>query len=68
MLQRALTFGVLSNPYRTVEAGQEFDYPTRLKWAVPVGAEEPEAPPQVPAPAPRGRKGPTQPPTEPDPI
>lgn len=33
MKQRALTFGVLSNPYRAIEAGQEFDYPTPLKWA-----------------------------------
>lgn len=41
MKQRALTFGVLANPYRTIEPGQEFDYPTPLKWAEPV--DEPES-------------------------
>lgn len=65
MRQRALTFGVLSNPYRALEAGTEFDYPTPLKWAEPVDPEpeqldpEPASEPEPEAaaePAPRRRK------------
>ena len=32
--------GVLSNPFRVVEAGQEFEHETPMKWAEPV--EEPK--------------------------
>lgn len=32
--------GVLSSPYRVIEAGQEFEHETRMKWAEPV--EEPK--------------------------
>lgn len=41
MKQRALTAGVLSNPYRFVEPGEEFEHATLMKWAVPV--DEPKA-------------------------
>lgn len=33
MKQRAIKAGVLSNPYRFVEAGEEFDNPERMNWA-----------------------------------
>lgn len=33
--------GVLSNPYRYIEAGQEFEHDTPMKWAEPV--DEPKA-------------------------
>ena len=41
MKQRALTAGVLSNPYRFIEAGEEFEHETVMKWAEPV--EKPAA-------------------------
>ena len=52
MKQRAVKFGVLANPYRAVEPGEEFDYPERMNWAVPVSGE-PEAVAEAPA---RGRR------------
>jgi hypothetical protein len=42
--QRALTPGVLSNPYRFVEAGEEFEHETAMKWAVPVDQPAVEKP------------------------
>lgn len=51
MRQRALTFGVLTGPYRTVEAGQEFDWPVPLKWAEPVEPEPVPEPEKVPPPS-----------------
>ena len=36
MRQRALQDGVLSAPYQFVRAGEEFDWPTPLKWAEPL--------------------------------
>lgn len=44
MKQRALRFGVLSNPYRAVEPGQVFDHHERINWAEPVDDEVDEAP------------------------
>lgn len=59
MKQRAVKAGVLSNPYRFVEAGEEFDRDERMNWAVPV--EEPAtaaAPVEPSAKAPRKRAKP----------
>lgn len=42
MRQRALSAGVLSNPYRFIEAGAEFDHPERMRWAEPVTVEAAE--------------------------
>jgi hypothetical protein len=39
--QRALTPGVLSNPYRFIEAGEEFEHETAMKWAAPVDEPKP---------------------------
>ncbi|MGL4559720.1 MAG: hypothetical protein ACRCV5_19665 [Afipia sp.] len=55
MKQRAVKFGVLANPYRAVEPGEEFDYPERMNWAVPVSGE-PEAKTPAPEPVKSGRK------------
>lgn len=41
MKQRALTAGVLSNPYRYVEPGEEFEHDTAMKWAVSVEDPKP---------------------------
>lgn len=43
MRMRAIQAGCVSNPYRFVEAGQEFDYHEPLKWAIPIGTLEPGA-------------------------
>lgn len=67
MKQRALTFGVLSNPYRTVEAGQEFDHQSQMKWAVPVEDIELEPEPELEA-APRRKKRAEPEPEPADPI
>lgn len=53
MKQRAITAGVLSNPYQYVEAGQEFDRDELMRWAVVVESEVKESP-QSPR---KGRKG-----------
>lgn len=48
MKQRAIQAGVVHFPaYRFVEAGQEFDHPELLKWAIPIGSIEPGAEPVI---------------------
>jgi hypothetical protein len=56
MRQRAIQAGCVSNPYRFIEAGQEFDHPEPLKWAIPVGSLEPGASTEVIDAPRRGRK------------
>lgn len=76
MKQRARLAGVLANPFRFIEAGQEFEHAELMNWATPV--EEPPAdeavePEQEPSPEPeqepkakRGRKPAAEPePTDP---
>ncbi|MEY5098179.1 MAG: hypothetical protein RJA36_898 [Pseudomonadota bacterium] len=41
MKQRARLAGVLANPFRFIEAGQEFEHAELMNWAAPV--EEPPA-------------------------
>ena len=47
MRQRAIQAGAISNPYRFVEAGEEFDHTEPLKWAIPIGSLEPGASTEV---------------------
>lgn len=56
MKQRAVKSGVLASPYRFVEAGEEFDYPERMNWAVPVEEPVAEAAAPVEPPARAARK------------
>lgn len=71
--------GVLANPYRFVEPGQEFEHDAPMKWAEPVegdpesgGVDEPSAGDEPEAGRPTGRRkrtAPAQPGgSEPDPI
>jgi hypothetical protein len=72
--QRALRAGVLANPYRFIEAGQEFEYHQALSWAEPVDGDLDEGVPDAdaePAATPRRRKRPEASPpagSEADPI
>lgn len=44
MRQRAIQAGVVHVPvFQFIEAGQEFDHPELLKWAIPIGSLEPGA-------------------------
>lgn len=44
MKQRAIQAGVVHSPaYQFIEAGQEFEHPELLKWAIPIGSLEPGA-------------------------
>jgi hypothetical protein len=44
MKQRAIQAGVVHFPvYQFIDAGQEFDHPELLKWAIPIGSLEPGA-------------------------
>lgn len=62
MKQRARLAGVLANPFRFIEAGQEFEHAELMNWAVPVEeppadeAAEPEQDAQVPVPDPKPTK------------
>lgn len=57
MLQRALKAGVLANPYRYIEPGQEFDHHVAMNWAEPVELDEqPPDEGQQPETRPAGRR------------
>lgn len=44
MRQRAIQAGVVHVPaFQFIEAGQEFEHPELLKWAIPIGSLEPGA-------------------------
>ena len=66
MRQKARVFGVLANPYRVIEPGDEFDHPERMNWADPVEAEPVEN--TDPAPRRGRRKVQDDEPSETDPI